>query len=158
MTADTSVATYPITTWSTVGLGAERYAQVAALLYGHRLEVAGIAHEIRRVVPKFDVPVICECFRRNGYALVDGRIDMTQNCPKCNGSKYIPNKRDGVAEWNVYVAEADAVRAKNAPALDRREWVRRCWSYACQPRVFDPYLPAGFEEQNRLDYQGGSRS
>lgn len=38
--------------------------------------------------------------------------------------------------------------------LPLKEWVRRCWKKGVNPRVYNPYLPHGFEEANGLDYFG----
>ncbi len=38
-----------------------------------------------------------------------------------------------------------------------REWVRLCWKRGVNPRVYNPYLPHGYEEQNGLDFFGGER-
>lgn len=34
------------------------------------------------------------------------------------------------------------------------EFIRRCWARAWNPRVLDPFLPAGLEDKLGLDYQG----
>jgi hypothetical protein len=34
------------------------------------------------------------------------------------------------------------------------EFMRRCWARAWNPRVLDPFLPAGLEDKLGLDYQG----
>jgi hypothetical protein len=50
---------------------------------------------------------------------------------------------------------AGLVQLNYRPDLPLREFVRLSWSFGCQPRVFNPWIPVGFEEQNGLDYFGG---
>lgn len=38
-----------------------------------------------------------------------------------------------------------------------REWVRMCWKRGVNPRVYNPHLPHGYEEQHGLDFFGGER-
>lgn len=41
------------------------------------------------------------------------------------------------------------------PSADSlRAWVQRCWKAGLNPRVYDPFLPAGYEERVGLDYFG----
>lgn len=55
----------------------------------------------------------------------------------------------------VKVAEAlDAEILRRSAYLSMRDWVRLCWKFGCQPRVFNPYLPHDFEAKNGLDYFG----
>lgn len=49
----------------------------------------------------------------------------------------------------------EVVKAK--PGVSLKEWVRLCWKRGVNPRVFNPYLPHGFEEKNGLDFFGGSK-
>lgn len=51
--------------------------------------------------------------------------------------------------------DIEIVMRRNERLLPLREWVRGCWARGCQPRVFSPHLPHGYEEQNRLDFFGG---
>ena len=58
--------------------------------------------------------------------------------------------------WEVYV-RADAItcevlRRKPGPTL--LESVRLCWKRGVNPRVFNPYLPFGYEEKVGLDFFG----
>lgn len=57
----------------------------------------------------------------------------------------------------VMVAEElDIQILRYAPAkLTLKEWVRRCWAKGVNPRVYNPWLPHGFEEKAGLDYFGG---
>lgn len=38
--------------------------------------------------------------------------------------------------------------------LPQREFVRLCWKFGCQPRVFLPFLPLGYEAEMGLDFFG----
>lgn len=38
-----------------------------------------------------------------------------------------------------------------------REWVRMCWKRGVNPRVYNPFLPHGYEEKHGLDFFGGER-
>ncbi len=46
----------------------------------------------------------------------------------------------------------EIIRRKSPIPL--RDWVKNCWKRGIQPRVMNPFLPPGFEEQNGLDYFG----
>ncbi len=48
--------------------------------------------------------------------------------------------------------DADIIRRSPPPSL--REQVRLCWKRGVNPRVFNPFLPHGYEEQAGLDYFG----
>jgi len=39
--------------------------------------------------------------------------------------------------------------------VDLVEWVRKCWKRGVNPRVYNPFLPVGFEEKHGLNYFGG---
>ena len=64
------------------------------------------------------------------------------------------------ADFMVFVkAEAlDLELLKRTPALSLREQVRLCWKRGVNPRVFNPFLPHGFEDQQGLDYFGNDLS
>lgn len=49
---------------------------------------------------------------------------------------------------------ADVELLKRLPGPGLREEVRWCWANGMQPRVFNPFLPHGFEEREGLDYFG----
>lgn len=44
---------------------------------------------------------------------------------------------------------------RHLPGPSTKEWVRMCWKRGVNPRVYNPFLPYGYEEQNGLDYFGG---
>lgn len=56
------------------------------------------------------------------------------------------------AQCTGYDAEAVHRRALLEGSIV--EWVRRCWARGLNPRVYNPHLPHGFEEQYGLDYLG----
>jgi len=50
---------------------------------------------------------------------------------------------------------AEVLKRRSGPSL--REWVRLCWKRGVNPRVYSPFLPAGYEERVGLDYFGGEK-
>jgi hypothetical protein len=52
-------------------------------------------------------------------------------------------------------SEVDAEIVRRCPPLSLREQVRRCWKRGVNPRVLNPFLPHGYEEQVGLDFFGG---
>lgn len=56
----------------------------------------------------------------------------------------------------AYTTEAGREILKRRQGLTLREWVRLCWKYGCQPRVFNPFLPNDFEQRNSLDHFGNN--
>jgi hypothetical protein len=61
---------------------------------------------------------------------------------------------DGFRVVALVEAEVDAGVLKRLPGVPLREWVRLCWKLGCNPRVYNPYLPHGYEEKNGLDFFG----
>ncbi len=64
-------------------------------------------------------------------------------------------------QFNVEVLVAsprDVEVCRYGRGLSQREWVRQCWKLGANPRVFDPFLPHGFEERNGLDYCGNEKA
>jgi hypothetical protein len=56
---------------------------------------------------------------------------------------------------SVFVAdEIDVEILKRRPGPTLREQVRLCWKRGVNPRVYNPYLPPGYEERQGLDFQG----
>lgn len=57
----------------------------------------------------------------------------------------------------VYVAtDSDLdVEILKRKRVDMREWVRACWTRGVNPRVYNPFLPADYEERVGLDFFGG---
>jgi len=75
----------------------------------------------------------------------------------------IPRGRDqwGIEQGDFWVwAQADGrtcevIRRKSS--LPLREWVKSCWKRGVNPRVYQPFLPTGYEESVGLDYFGNDR-
>lgn len=64
---------------------------------------------------------------------------------------------DSAAGWDLVAwvaSEADVALLKRLPGFSFREQVRWCWANGMQPRVFNPFLPHGYEEREGLDYFG----
>lgn len=61
------------------------------------------------------------------------------------------------ADLEVWVnADSITVKAlKLKPGPSLRETVRMCWKRGVNPRVYNPFLPQGYEEREGLDYFGG---
>lgn len=63
---------------------------------------------------------------------------------------------DDVVVAAVRVADAvDAEILRRCPPPSLREQVRLCWKRGVNPRVYNPFLPHGYEEQVGLDFFGG---
>ncbi len=60
--------------------------------------------------------------------------------------------------WTAVVSvdnpEVDKEILRYAPAPSLVEQVRLSWARGCNPRVFNPFLPHGFEEKHGITYQG----
>lgn len=63
----------------------------------------------------------------------------------------------GFGVW-VKASVVDLAILDRKPGPGLREWVRLCWARGVNPRVYNPWLPFGYEEQAGLDYFGGERS
>lgn len=50
--------------------------------------------------------------------------------------------------------DLDLAILKFRPSFTQREFVRRCWAQAMNPRVYNPFLPHGYEAAQGIDYQG----
>jgi hypothetical protein len=55
-------------------------------------------------------------------------------------------------------AEVDVEILKRSPSPPLREQVRLSWARGVNPRVFNPFLPHGYEEQVGIDYFGQPRA
>ncbi len=115
-----------VSSFSTQGYGAGMYAKAKAELIAEEAAGHGIETE---VIPKKD------------------------ESPPIPG---VPRSNDPVAYQAVaYVKdESDAWLLGLKPLWDLREAVKRAWAKGVNPRVFNPYIPHGFEQENGLDYQG----
>lgn len=72
-------------------------------------------------------------------------------------NKYGPMGLEGPDGFRVVAlveAEVDAEVLKRLPGVPLREWVRLCWKLGANPRVYNPYLPHGYEEKAGLDFFG----
>jgi hypothetical protein len=59
-------------------------------------------------------------------------------------------------EYRVFANtdEAGWDLAMRKPVQSLKDWVKSCWKRGVNPRVYNPFLPAGFEEKVGLDYFG----
>jgi len=68
---------------------------------------------------------------------------------------------DGMAmnTYGVFVNTTEIgwemVKLKPGPTL--REWLKMCWKRGVNPRVYNPYLPAGLEDKLGIDYFGNDK-
>jgi hypothetical protein len=114
--------------YSTQGFGAQRYAQNAAELQADRCRHYGIEVEVRAVGER----------------------------PKCSGGPYWSGACWS-PDYEVHAAvesdvDVEILRRRPGPTL--RESVRLCWKRGVNPRVFNPFLPHGYEERVGLDFFG----
>lgn len=93
------------------------------------------------------VQFMADVARAQGF--VDG-VDLVVFTSK-TGGEY----SDDVVLAAVRVADAvDAEILRRCPPPSLREQVRLCWKRGVNPRVFNPFLPHGYEEKAGLDYFG----
>ena len=114
--------------YSTQGFGAQRYAQNSAELQADRCRHYGIEVEVRAVGER----------------------------PKCSGGPYWSGACWS-PDYEVHAAvesdvDVEILRRRPGPTL--RESVRLCWKRGVNPRVFNPFLPHGYEERVGLDFFG----
>jgi hypothetical protein len=72
-------------------------------------------------------------------------------------TRIVETVRNYGSEFEVLVRvehEADLAVVKEHGYVPKREAIRKFWAWGLQPRVIDPFLPYGYEEQNGLDYFG----
>lgn len=55
--------------------------------------------------------------------------------------------------YEVWVRAANTVFSLVHPQTTR-DFVKFCWGRGANPRVYNPFIPYGFEEANKLDYFG----
>ncbi len=90
--------------------------------------------------------------------LCDVPVDVVQVCawtPDMHTA--FPKGHESQGQWTVFVAvesEADVEIVRRRPGLSLVEQVRLCWKRGVNPRVYNPYLPHGFEEKHGLDFFG----
>lgn len=68
----------------------------------------------------------------------------------------VDDASDRYPTWTIraWVAEELDVEVVRRLRLTAREEVRLCWKLGVNPRVYNPFLPHGFEEREGLDYFG----
>ena len=44
------------------------------------------------------------------------------------------------------------------PVQSFKDQIKSCWKRGVNPRVYNPFLPAGLEEKLGLDYFGGEKA
>jgi hypothetical protein len=83
--------------------------------------------------------------------------------PDCGGWRQDKYGRQQVNE-GTYAAVVRVVSDLDVEVLQRRpgpslvEWVRLCWKRGRNPRVYNPWLPHGFEDAHGLDYFGNYKA
>lgn len=77
---------------------------------------------------------------------IEAEIEVTQTGAKRRYNSY---------KVFVFVEHpADLEMLRLAPGMTMREFVKWAWGNGVNPRVYHPFLPHGFEEQNGLDFFG----
>lgn len=122
-----SVADYSSSTHRSTGRGAD-YARVGATIAAEGLKGRG-------------VEVLVEPYR------YDGNDQEKMRFARETGP-------DGFRVVALVEAPVDGEVLKRMPGVPLREWVRLCWKLGANPRVFNPYLPHGYEEKHGLDFFG----
>jgi hypothetical protein len=56
--------------------------------------------------------------------------------------------------WVPVAEQLDLEILRRRPKLSLREQVRLCWKRGANPRVYNPFLPHGYEEREAIDMQG----
>lgn len=114
-------------TYNSQGFGASKYAK-------------GVAENWADQARRYDVPV---CIWRK---------------PPRIGKGYRGESFEYGGAWCVFVAVVEPLDLeilKRKPEMSLREWVRAQWKRGVNPRVYNPWLPVGYEEKVGLDYFGG---
>jgi hypothetical protein len=106
------------------GFGAIKYAMQAAEGYVDELRANGVDGEVRERVHKWDSHLTGEPLSMTYFEVYAGCTELA----------------------------CDIIRHK--PSITLREWVRLCWKRQVNPRVYNPFLPHGYEEKVGLDYFG----
>lgn len=65
-----------------------------------------------------------------------------------------PEGPDGQYEVWANITEDGWSLLDRRPGLSLRDWVASCWRRGLNPRVLNPFLPAGIEEKLGVDYFG----
>lgn len=114
-------------TYSTQGFGHVAYAEKNAKLHMIDAQSCGIRCEIERRDQKREPRTYQHCFD------IGPGADF-----------YV---------W-VFVQEDMDVEILQRKTVPLRDWVKWCWKLGANPRVFNPFLPSGYEESVGLDFLG----
>lgn len=68
--------------------------------------------------------------------------------------EYLPGKFSDKYEVYMKTTPMGWEILQRRPGVGIVEWVRLCWKRGANPRVFQPFLPHGFEEKHGITYQG----
>ncbi len=118
--------------YHTQGFGAGKYAQMAAEMRADTARVAGIPVEVLEEAREYP-----------------GSTRVTDSYGRSANKTYRVNR------VVVHVMEElDFKILKFSPRPSVRESVRLCWARGVNPRVYNPWLPFGYEEKVGLDYFG----
>jgi hypothetical protein len=103
-------------------------------------------------------------YRSQGYSALhyaEGSVQLVADVARAggfvDGVDLVVLTVDDVVLSAVRVADAvDVEILRRYPPPPLREQVRRSWARGVNPRVFNPFLPHGYEEQVGIDYFGRS--
>ncbi len=88
-----------------------------------------------------------------------GHVTMRADMLKQAG--YVAEVRKGPGSYDLWVGveeQLDLEILKRQPVgWTLREWVKQCWSRGLNPRVYQPFLPWGYEESVGMDQFGRER-
>ncbi|MFM7012527.1 MAG: hypothetical protein ACKO0Z_24890 [Betaproteobacteria bacterium] len=101
-----------------------------------------------------------------GYGAVNyasgAASQLAQDCiamgVKAEVRRTLSDGKPALATFEVWVA-CDSIwheAIRNKPARPLKEWVAACWKSGTNPRVYNPFLPHGYEEANGIDYFGNT--
>lgn len=86
------------------------------------------------------------------HAVVCGVTAEVRLSGEAERDRYGVNYQDYAVWANVSAEGWELVLLK--PGLSLRDWVASCWKRGVNPRVYNPWLPAGIEEKLGVGYQG----
>ena len=71
----------------------------------------------------------------------------------------VRHNKEGIESYDCYVGATQLALdiLEEKPEIPLREWVKSQWKRGVNPRVLCPFLPAGYEDEEGLDYFGGER-
>lgn len=110
--------------YASQGFSAEQYAKGSAEMIADRLRLAGIPCVVERYSP--------------ADALTGPRVSTS--------ARFLVR----AAVW----CDVDVELCEHLPAPSLRQQVALSWQRGLNPRVFNPFLPHGYEQSVGLDYQG----